>query len=60
MEIEEVGNLTKLFISPISKLMDEFNGSGKEFKHYSRYQKQTYKLETYTNRYAIHPRVNLI
>ena len=32
MEIEEVGNLPKLFISPIEKLMDEFNGSVKEFK----------------------------
>ena len=32
MEIEEVRNLLKLFISPIEKLMDKFNGSVKEFE----------------------------
>ena len=32
MEIQEIGNLTIFFISPIEMLIDEFNGSVMEFK----------------------------
>ena len=32
MEIEEVENLPKLFISPTEKMMDEFTGSVKELR----------------------------
>ena len=32
MDIEGFEDLPKLFVKPIEKLMDEFSGSGKEFK----------------------------